>query len=100
MTDNRKVLHYQSDFDKKVKEVCKDVNVRVRLGDLEQLLKATEKCLNFVMMSDFYLGNNLTVDDTKIAEAYKYINESLKEDKKKILSRAERKISKKFKVIA
>lgn len=99
MTDNRKVLNHQDNFDRKVKKIYKDTSVRIRLGDLEQLLKATKRCLNFAIMSDTYLGGGLSVDDSNIAEAYKNINESIGEDKKKILSKAERKVSNKFKVI-
>lgn len=98
MTDNRKVLNYQSSFDAKVNKICKDSSVRVKFNDLEQLLKATKRCLNFAIMSDTYLGGGLTVDDKKIAEAYKNVNNSVEKDKDKILFKAERKVSKRFKV--
>lgn len=99
MTDNRKILNYQSEFDGMVRKICATKHVRVKIGDLEQLLKATKRCLKVIVNNQLYLGGEMCVEDEEIAEAFKRINDNVRKDKEEIATKVRDKLSKKYKVV-
>lgn len=86
------------DFDQKVAEVYGNTKVQIRLGDLEQVMRAAQKCLRFAIMHDTFLGGGLAVKEAEMAAAYKNINEQLAAIRKKAASKAEKIVEKKFEV--
>jgi hypothetical protein len=70
--------------------------VAVRLGELELILKAAKRCLNFAIKSDTLLGGGLTVEDEEMAEAYKSMIKYVKETREQTLADIKRKLERTF----
>jgi len=84
------VANYKHKFQKEY-DKCK---VEVRLGELEQVMKAAKRCLQFNIQSDTLLGGSLTVEGKEMADAFKSISEYLESIKAKTINKVEKKIGK------
>jgi len=86
----------KEDFNRLMQKEYRKSRVSVRLGELDLVLRAAKRCLQFCIMSDTLLGGGLTVEDEEMAEAFKSMNEYLKDIREQTLADVERKLKRKF----
>ena len=58
--------------------------IEVNIKDLELVLKAAKRCLQFAIQSDILLGSGLAVEDEEMSAAYKNIMKHLNNSKEKL----------------
>ena len=72
------------------------VKVKIRLDDLESIMRAAKKTIIFYTEHDTYLGSGLTVDAKEMAEAFKRVSQQLKEIQQSAATNAEHKVAKEY----
>lgn len=72
--------------------------VKVRLDELETIMRAAKKTIKFYLDHDSYLGGGLTVEAKEMAEAYKNMSRQLEAIQMAARSKAEEKVSKEYKI--
>lgn len=72
--------------------------VKVRLDELEAIMRAAKKTIKFYLDHDSYLGGGLTVEAKEMAEAYKNMALQLEAIQKAAKLKAEEKVSKEYKI--
>ena len=66
-----------TEYKRKSRKLYNKSKVEVRLDELDLIMKAAKRCLEFAIANDTFLGSGLTVEDKEMASAYKSMNEYL-----------------------
>lgn len=72
--------------------------VKIRLDDLEAVMRAAKKTIKFYLDHDSYLGGGLTVEAKEMADAYRNVSRQLELVQKTAKSKAEEKVNKEYKI--
>lgn len=84
-------------FNNRVEKYCKSRLVKIKLGDLAQLMKAANRAVKFNIKNDMLLNGDLSEETKEMADAFSAIKKEFDEVYSKSKIESTNKVSNKYK---